>query len=113
MDEEENNVINTIVLTKPLPKRIIMHMRHFVNGKRLDTEEMHRLISEAGYVIDHEDEPTSCMANEYKGIRLICIQGHGGMVVKPRDPEDFEKLMTLLEKDEYFFRRCYFPKRKK
>jgi len=98
-----------IVLNKLLPKREALNKRYFVNGKWLNTYRVNDLLRKAGHKVTEKMVPIICLATEYKGIKIKCT--NGGLMVEPKNQEDFQKLKKELLKDGYFFHSCYLPRK--
>lgn len=111
MTKEIEKIKYTIVLNRPLPRREVLHKRWFVDGRQLNTGEIHRLLKKAGYIVEHKDVVCQMLCNKYKGIRLVSC--NGGLMVYPKSSLTFPMLKKILIEDNYFYHSCYLPARKK
>ena len=106
-EKEQLRITYTIILNKLLPRRDEMNKRYFVDGKWLSTYRINQLLTKAGYIVTSKEVAKSCLANEYKGIKLT--SSNGGLMVCPKNPEDYQRLSDILRKDDYWYHGCYYP----
>lgn len=107
LPQERELIKYTIILTRPLPKEEIKHSRWYVDGVKLNTERMIRLLKKAGHCVEQRDEVCLTLPVKYKGIKIVCR--NGGLMVYPKNKLNFNNLKKQLIRDGYFYHSCYLP----
>ena len=107
MPVEKELVKYTIILNRPMPKVEIMHRRYFVDGRPLSTERIHKMIEDAGHIIEIKDVICMMLPRKCHGIPIKCKDG--GLMVYPLNKLNFNNLKKELIKDNLFYHSCYLP----
>ena len=97
----------TIILSRALPRVKIDAKRIFVDGVRYWKSNIIALLKDMGVKVEYRDTVEMQLPKEFKGIKLKAT--NGGLMVIPRDAEDFEKLVDALREEGYYYHDCHYP----